>query len=235
MHPLATLLDLRLWVPKGTVDRRATLAVSTGAATEQSQSPPRLQRPIESLTAAPSGRSSDPTPTASINQPAKSIAAVAVPQQRLRIAMTNLTPTLLLMVESSPNDGDAEHQLLHNLLQAIQKYQQDALPPLKYFQWPPATRSPWMMGKLEDALSGLLHQVRDQGSTEIVILNHQLHRLLISDQTSDSQTQSEQGPELHCPIPQTTGCTLFFSHSLQAMQRNPQLKKAFWLFLTAKL
>jgi hypothetical protein len=233
MHRLATLLDLRLWVPKGTVNRRPKVAVTTTAATVQNHAPQKLQRPIESLTPTPSQRAS--LPTASIHQETKSIAIAAAPQQRLRIAMTQLTPTLLLMVESSPNDGDAEHQLLHNLLQAIQKHQHDALPPLKYFQWPPATRSSLKMGKLEDALSGLLHQVRAQGCTEIVILNHQLHRLLISDPSNNADQPSEQPPELHCPLPQATGCTLFFSHSLQAMQLNPPLKKAFWFFLTAKL
>jgi hypothetical protein len=269
MHPLAALLDLRLWVPKGTVNRRSASAVGSPlvskpaeaktAETSTDQTAKKLLRPA-TLTPPPKPQmaTTEQAPhlqtthlqtthlqtthlqatlnQTSINQTTldqvlQSNAPPAIAAQpRLRMAMTRLTPRLLLIIESSPADGDAEHQLLHNLLNAIQKHQQDALPPLKYFQWPTASQSSWMTGKLEDALSGLFHQVYEQGSTHIVILNHQLHRLLIND-----PHKHDKPPELHLPISQANGCTLFFSHSLQAMQQNPQLKKIFWSFLIAQL
>lgn len=259
MHPLATLLDLRLWVPKGTVNRRSASAVGSPivtkttetktAETSTDQAAKKLHRPA-TLTPPPKPQmaTTEQAPhlqtthlqtthlQTSVNQTTldqvlQSNAPPAIAAQPgLRMAMTRLTPRLLLIIESSPTDGDAEHQLLHNLLSAIQKHQQDALPPLKYFQWPTASQSSWMTGKLEDALSGLFHQVYEQGSTHIVILNHQLHRLLIND-----PHKHDQPPEPYMPISQANGCTLFFSHSLQAMQQNPQLKKIFWSFLIAQL
>ncbi len=226
MNPLAALLDLRLWVPKGSVIRQPKTAIESTAPdaisfADKTAAPIKLQRP--NITLQP-----QVTAVSAITSARPTLATVTIataPQQPLRLAMMSLTPTLWLMIESSPTDGDAEHQLMHSLLQAIQKQKNTPLAPLKYFQWPLATRSSLTMGKLEDALSGLLHQTREQGCSQIVILNHQVHQLLIRDTSL----------ELHTPMTHDHGFTLFFSYSLQAMQQNPQLKKTFWLFLKSQL
>ncbi len=217
MNPLAALLDLRLWVPKGSQVRQKKIIAEPVPAANKLQRPvltPVIVPPVVAPVAAPIKSTPHPNPPVAV-----------ISQRRLRLAMTSLTPTVLLIVESGTNDGDAEHQLLHSLLQAIERQQSQTLPPLKYFQWPPASKSTLAMGQLEDALSGLLHHAREQGTTQMVILNHQLHQLLMR----------ESVPELHAPITHTDGFTLFFSYSLQAMQQNPQLKKEFWLFLKSRL
>lgn len=164
--------------------------------------------------------------TASIPASTAALPTQSIPQPQeapLRLALASLTSSLLLIAESTLHDGVGEQQLLNNMLQAITKHQARAHPPsLRYFQWPPAAQSPLLTGKFADAFAGLLHHARAQGISHIVILNHQLHKRLLT---------AEQTLNLHTPLAHSDGFQLLFSHSLHAMHQQPAYKKQFWDYL----